>query len=1328
MKLWSIVVFLFLFSFISVNAIPTVEIGNIDNNLPIVQMGNGKSICPDGFVAQNLTKSNKLECVNASMVLNVSQINFSGANFTANLEGYATLNGSVFTDEGNSTLDTKQRIMYDSEGNYICTWHTDAVDGLQCQDIYQGVYRVCDESGNCNSTYNTYNDTLQSVTDRGNWTNNPITINNSLTLLSNNSLRNLIIKAVNTTSTAGVIYLNSSDTTTISIYPGSGITTSNITSKFQVITQDRNSSGNTGTSILLQGGSNVGTGSGSGGAIQISSGAVTAGTGSGGTLNIFSGSSYNGTGGEYRLEAGKSRATRPGQKGGNFYIQGGLGENNASGGFLYLAGGNSGVYPGNVQILGGKNLSNNVYSSVYVKQLNLDAGTSLVDGASLKFNSGNLLTTPEIGAMEFLTDKLYFTRSTGTKRLEVLFNESSSNFNTSGNITANVINATGNISMNGNVFTIDADGNPMRLGFGAGGTTYAGMWLGSAAPTFSNYAFLSDGGTNSFFNAPTSLYFRLGNGDKMRLTSTGFGIGTTNPLTTLDINGTSRLFINTSATEPQLQSSSTGIQLVANNQGIFRGLDAWVGTWADGVNTTYFQTGRNSGNTIFTARQGTSFNRLSYYADKITYLGSSGANRVPISYFEVRSNLAGYTNHTIFGINNTGATYINNTASTVVPLTIFMNKTQTANAFEIKNSSGSLLFNINATGKAYRLNNEICDASNNCQYLNASNLTVLNDTLQSVTSRGNWTNNSVNINNSLNIYGNEKINNLTIKILSSTTSDAGIVYFNSSNNTDIYFIAGGGEITTTGYPARIYFKSQDSNIDDDIQDSMIFNGSSNFNTDGEGTAGGMKFYGGDSQVGSGGTITFKAGYTNSTAIGKTGGHFIMNGGNSYSIRSGGRVDIQGGTGYNNLGGAVSISGGYSNFTGKSGTEYSQVNIKKLLLTAGTSINYPFKFTSGTLLTTPQAGAMEFLTDKLYFTRSTGTKRLEILFNESSSNFNTSGNVTANVINATIYYGNGSQLTGIPMTTLNDTLQSVTDRGATTTNSITAGSSYQAIIGDDGNSKSGYFTDGTNIVTLADGAWAGTFNDGTNNYYIGGGYAFTDNANWYIDSNGYFQFPMYNGVMSSGGSYGTGGLYASGADSTSSLYWEGEIGGTNGAGYFTDYTNSVVLADGTNAITTTGNVDITGNLNQTSGNATINNIYGEMYCKNDTGCGTVDLVTTDVYVAMRNQTAGNNNGFTLNGGTNLTAQVSGIYKAEAKVSITGGVPAGEYGMKIYVNDTGQNNCYDHFHVGADQISMVITCLVRVNAGSNISIKFDDHASPVTDLTVYASNLNLVRIGN
>jgi hypothetical protein len=114
--------------------------------------------------------------------------------------------------------------------------------------------------------------------------------------------------------------------------------------------------------------------------------------------------------------------------------------------------------------------------------------------------------------------------------------------------------------------------------------------------------------------------------------------------------------------------------------------------------------------------------------------------------------------------------------------------------------------------------------------------------------------------------------------------------------------------------------------------------------------------------------------------------------------------------------------------------------------------------------------------------------------------------------------------------------------------------------------------------------------------------------------------------------------------------------------------------------------------------------------------------------MANQTSGNNNGFTLNGGTNLTAQYSGLYQANAKVSITGGTPKGQFGMKLYVNNTGQNNCYDHFEVGGDHISMVIICLIRINSGSNVSVRFDDHANPVTDVTFYVSNLNLVRIGN
>ena len=39
-------------------------------------------------------------------------------------------------------------------------------------------------------------------------------------------------------------------------------------------------------------------------------------------------------------------------------------------------------------------------------------GTTAASTAPLKFTSGSLMTTPEAGAVEFLTDKLYFTKTT----------------------------------------------------------------------------------------------------------------------------------------------------------------------------------------------------------------------------------------------------------------------------------------------------------------------------------------------------------------------------------------------------------------------------------------------------------------------------------------------------------------------------------------------------------------------------------------------------------------------------------------------------------------------------------------------------------------------------------------------------------------------------------------------------------------------------------------------------------------------------------------------------------------------------------------------------
>ncbi len=54
------------------------------------------------------------------------------------------------------------------------------------------------------------------------------------------------------------------------------------------------------------------------------------------------------------------------------------------------------------------------------------------------------------------------------------------------------------------------------------------------------------------------------------------------------------------------------------------------------------------------------------------------------------------------------------------------------------------------------------------------------------------------------------------------------------------------------------------------------------------------------------------------------------------------------------------------------------------ITAGTATAAPLTFTSGTLLTTAAAGAMEFNTDTLYFTITTGTVRKKVAIYDDSS--------------------------------------------------------------------------------------------------------------------------------------------------------------------------------------------------------------------------------------------------------------------------------------------------------------------------------------------------------
>ncbi|MDB5179626.1 MAG: hypothetical protein JWN12_258 [Candidatus Saccharibacteria bacterium] len=52
--------------------------------------------------------------------------------------------------------------------------------------------------------------------------------------------------------------------------------------------------------------------------------------------------------------------------------------------------------------------------------ITIRAGTPSANTAPLKFTSGSLLTTAEVGAVEFVTNRLYYTQTTGPTRMTIL--------------------------------------------------------------------------------------------------------------------------------------------------------------------------------------------------------------------------------------------------------------------------------------------------------------------------------------------------------------------------------------------------------------------------------------------------------------------------------------------------------------------------------------------------------------------------------------------------------------------------------------------------------------------------------------------------------------------------------------------------------------------------------------------------------------------------------------------------------------------------------------------------------------------------------------------
>ena len=139
------------------------------------------------------------------------------------------------------------------------------------------------------------------------------------------------------------------------------------------------------------------------------------------------------------------------------------------------------------------------------KTITVQAGSATAGTAPLKFTSGTLLTSPEAGALEFLTDKLYFTVTTGAVRNTIALYDDSSG-------------ATGDIYYRNSsgVFTRLAIGTfPQTLGVSSGIPSWSASYQSSSIASTATVSPTGDSRQNEFFitalatdittiNAPTT--------------------------------------------------------------------------------------------------------------------------------------------------------------------------------------------------------------------------------------------------------------------------------------------------------------------------------------------------------------------------------------------------------------------------------------------------------------------------------------------------------------------------------------------------------------------------------------------------------------------------------------------------------------------------------------------------------------------------------------------------------------------------------------------------------------------------------------------------------
>ncbi len=110
------------------------------------------------------------------------------------------------------------------------------------------------------------------------------------------------------------------------------------------------------------------------------------------------------------------------------------------------------------------------------QKITIRPGTATAGTAPLKFTSGTALTAPEAGAMEFTTDSLFFTITTGTVRKKVAIYDDTS-------------------GAAGDMYYRDLSGNFVKLPIGSANQT---LRVGSGLPAWGDQKFATSSKTTSY--------------------------------------------------------------------------------------------------------------------------------------------------------------------------------------------------------------------------------------------------------------------------------------------------------------------------------------------------------------------------------------------------------------------------------------------------------------------------------------------------------------------------------------------------------------------------------------------------------------------------------------------------------------------------------------------------------------------------------------------------------------------------------------------------------------------------------------------------------------